>query len=93
MKIGLNVGDKVKVLVGKFSGKEDKVIFIDKKTKRVRLEKLKKLKSKGKKGGKDLHGTFHLASLVSLKPKPTEPATTEAAVEPKAEPKVEQKAG
>lgn len=67
MKIELNVGDKVKVLVGKFAGKEDTVAFIDKKTKRVRLEKLKKQKSKGK-GGKELHGTFHLANLSIQKP-------------------------
>ena len=69
MKIELNVGDKVKVLVGKFAGKEDTVTFIDKKHKRVRLEKLKKQKAIGKKGSKDLHGTFALASLTALKPK------------------------
>lgn len=83
MKIGLNVGDKVKVLVGKFAGKEDVVTFIDKRTKRVRLEKLKKLKTKGK-GGKELHGTFHLTSLSVLKPQNQDASAAEG---------TEQKAG
>lgn len=67
MKIALKVGDKVRVLAGKFTGKEDVVSFIDKKNGRVRLETLKKQKVKTKKGTKDLHGTFHLTSLKSLK--------------------------
>jgi ribosomal protein L24 len=67
MKIELKVGDKVKVNVGKFAGKEDTVQFIDKKSKRVRLESLKKQKVKTKKGQKDLHGTFALANLTVLK--------------------------
>lgn len=76
MKIELNVGDKVKVLVGKFAGKEDTVDFIDKKSKRVRLTNLKKQKVKLKKGEKQLHGTFHLGSLLVLKPQAAEQAAS-----------------
>ncbi len=78
MKVTLKVGDKVTVNTGKFAGKEDVVSFIDKKTYRVRLEKLKKTKAKSKKGGAvELHGTFHISSLTAIKPAAAE--TTEAA--------------
>lgn len=74
MKLEIKVGDKVKVTQGKFEGKESKVVFIDKKNLRFRLDGLKVIKSKSKKGaGKDLHGTFHLSSLQLIKPEqPTE---------------------
>lgn len=69
MKMTLKIGDKVKVTTGKFSGKEDTISFIDKKTQRVRLTNLKKQKVKTKKGAAvELHGTFHVTSLSALKP-------------------------
>jgi len=80
MKIGLKVGDKVQVLSGKFSGKEDVILFIDKKNYRVRLQNLKKIKSKSKKGtAKDLHGTFALANLKALKAEVPAAASEQAA--------------
>lgn len=80
MKIGLKVGDKVQVLSGKFSGKEDVILFIDKKNYRVRLQNLKKIKSKSKKGAaKDLHGTFALANLKALKAEVPATAASEQA--------------
>lgn len=65
MKLALKVGDQVQVTKGKFAGKEDTITAIDKKSNRVRLEKLKK--SKAKKGGKENHGTFHVLSLKPVK--------------------------
>lgn len=80
MKLEIKVGSKVKVTQGKFAGKDSKVIFIDKKNLRFRLDGLKVIKSKGKKGGKDLHGTFHLSSLSLIKPEqPTEASAETAA--------------
>lgn len=71
MKLEIRSGDKVQVIKGKFSGKEAKVLFIDKKTGRSRLEGLKKIQVKTKKGeSKELHGTFHLTSLKLLKQEP-----------------------
>jgi ribosomal protein L24 len=79
MKLAIKVGDKVQVVVGKLAGKEAAIIFIDKKNNRVRLEGLKVVKAaKGKKGGKDLHGTFHVSSLKAL-PKPAAAAPAEEA--------------
>ena len=86
MKLGLKIGDEVKVTVGKFAGKTDIVDFIDKKTKRVRLKSLKKFKDKGK---KEHHGTFHLASLLATKP--STPAKTSAETTADKEPKAEKK--
>ncbi len=64
MKIALKIGDTVTVTEGKYSGKEAKVLFIDKKNLRVRLEGLKKQTVKTKKGAtKELHGTFSLANI------------------------------
>lgn len=64
MKIELKLGDKVEILNGKFAGKEAQVLFIDKKTLRVRLDGLKKQTIKTKKGEtKELHGTFSLTNL------------------------------
>lgn len=93
MKMPLKVGDKVKVLLGKYAGKEDKVAFIDKKNLRVRLEKLKKEKIKTKKGeAKELHGTFYLRNLELVKeekpaeqPKEQESTEESPAEETKAE--------
>jgi|APSaa5957512535_1039671.scaffolds.fasta_scaffold58072_4 ribosomal protein L24 len=99
MKLALKIGDEVTVVAGKFYGKNDKISFIDKKNNRVRLEKLKKVKAKGSKG-KDLHGTFHVASLkLVVKEAPKEEKKEEAPVaaaaevkeEVKAEPKAEAK--
>lgn len=74
MKLAIKFGDKVRVLTGKFCGKEDTVAFIDKKSNRVRLTGLKK--SKGKKGGKENHGTFHVRSIKVLsKPAPATAAS------------------
>lgn len=75
MKIEVQVGDKVRVTKGKLAGKEDTVIFIDKKNARVRLSTLKKGKTKGK-GAKEIHGTFGVASLLIIK-KPEAPAAAE----------------
>lgn len=63
MKLNVKIGDKGKVMVGKSRGLQGAVVFIDKKSKRVRLAGVKVFKSKGKKGPQDLHGTFHLSSL------------------------------
>lgn len=68
MKLGIKIGDKAKVIKGKFAGKEADVLFIDKKNLRVRLNGLKKLSLKTKKGDKEVHGTFHLSSLQIQKP-------------------------
>jgi len=88
MKYSIKIGDKVKITKGKFSGKEDKVLEIDKKNNRIKLEKLKKDKVKTKKGDKELHGTFHISSVAALKvvekPKKEE-APAEAAEAPKEE--------
>ena len=78
MKLAFKIGDKVKVLRGKLAGKEAVVQFIDKRSKRVRLEGLKKIKST-KKGGKELHGTFHINSLSVIKPVVKAEATEAAA--------------
>lgn len=77
MKLAIKIGDKVKVLRGKSAGKEAVVQFIDKRSKRVRLEGLKKVKA-SKKGGKELHGTFHINSLLVIKPE-VKAESTEAA--------------
>ena len=73
MKLGIKVGDKVKVLTGKFAGKEDTVSSVDKKRNRIRLSNLKKSKAKD---GKQNHGTFHVLSL-----KPVSLAALESAPE------------
>lgn len=78
MKLEIKQGTKVQVLTGKFAGKEASVLFVDKKTKRVKLDGLKKHKVKTKKGeSKELHGTFnysHLKLIKSEEPKKEEPA-------------------
>lgn len=83
MKIGLKVGDKVKVLTGKCAGKEAAIVAIDKKTARVKLDGLKKSKVKTKKGdSKELHGTFYARNLELIKEEPAPaPAEQEAAQE------------
>lgn len=84
MKLGLKVGDKAKVLKGKYKGKEANVVAIDKKTARVRLAGIKV--EKGKKDATE--GTFHRKTLELVKaeaPKQEEAATEEAATEAPAE--------
>jgi len=99
MKLDIKIGDKVQVNQGKFAGKEAKILFLDKKNKRARLEGLKKHKVKTKKGdSKDLHGTFHFSSLTLVKPEqPKKEEKTEAPAEttkteaPKEDAKAEEK--
>ncbi len=67
MKLAFKVGDKVKVLRGKYIGKEAVIQFIDKRSNRCRLDGLKKIKVKTKKDSKELHGTFHITSLQVIK--------------------------
>lgn len=64
MKFDIKVGTKVAVTKGKFAGKEAVVTAVDKKNKRIQLDKLKKSKSKNK----ELHGTFHYSSLRLVNP-------------------------
>ena len=69
MKLQGKIGDKAKVLTGKFKGKEAAILFIDRKSGRVRLEGLKISKSKLKGGKtKELHGTLHISSLSIIRP-------------------------
>ncbi len=76
MKLNFKIGSDAKVIVGKYAGKQAKVVAIDKRSNRVRLDGLKVVKAGGKKGGKkDLHGTFHVSSLVLV----TAVATEESA--------------
>jgi ribosomal protein L24 len=86
MKLTMKVGDKVKVLKGKLVGKEANVVAIDKKNYRVKLAGLKVSKQKSKSGKSvDLHGSFHVTSLVSLnKPAAEVPTETAAPAEAKA---------
>jgi len=88
MKLAIKIGDKVQVTKGTSYGKEAKVVEIDKKNNRYKLDSLKKSKSKGK-GGKELHGSFHVASLRLLKAEPPKkeekPATEAPAKEAKKE--------
>ena len=80
MKIELKIGDKVTVLNGKFAGKEASILFIDKKTKRVRLDGLKKQTIKTKKGSaKELHGTFGMANVKAKQVEKKEEPKQEAA--------------
>lgn len=82
MKLQAKVGDRARVLQGKFRGKEAVIQFIDRKTGRVRLEGLKISKSKLKGGkSKELHGTLHISSLSVIKP---EAPAAEAAAAPAA---------
>lgn len=86
MKLTMKVGDKVKVLKGKLAGKEANVVAIDKKNYRVKLAGLKVSKQKSKKGkASDLHGSFHVTSLVALnKPAAETPVETVVAAAPAA---------
>lgn len=81
MSLGLKMGDKVRVLKGKFKGQEDVVFAIDKKNKRIHLAKLKKTKA----DKKELHGTFHLSSLFVIRPEKKVEEPTAAPVEPATE--------
>lgn len=77
MKLALKTGDVAIVKKGKLAGKEGKILEIDSKNKRVKVEGLKKSKS----GSKDLHGTFHINSLIKKEEPKKEAAaeTTETA--------------
>lgn len=69
MKLQVKIGDKALILTGKCKGKEAKILFVDKKSGRVRLEGVKILKSKLKGGkSKELHGSLHISSLQVIKP-------------------------
>lgn len=81
MSLGLKMGDKVRVLKGKFKGQEDVVFAIDKKNKRIHLAKLKKTKA----DKKELHGTFHLSSLFVIRPEKKAEEPTATPVEPATE--------
>lgn len=93
MKLAFKVGDKVKVTKGKLVGKEAAVVSLDKKNKRVKLDGLKVAKIKTKKGeSKELHGSFHFASVAVIKAEPPkEEAKEEAAPAEAAADKAEEK--